>query len=383
MSEARRICTRCGDVAREGARICGRCGTRVAPDAATAAPPATAFLDTIHFPGMTEGEARQTRVRPALAVLFRVAVGPSADYYAPRFLKYEKAGRGAPGWHWPSFWLPSVWAFYRKLWLEGFLFALLPVAGAFAFAALAPRIDNVPVPWLVGAALAIWLLPGDHSRAPRQFAAVSPRPADGAAGGGEFRQRGAGRRASWEGAHRFRCPRRSSWAAARCCWPPALSSRACAAPTSSTKCARRSAPRWRACARCSSRSRTAGTRLQAIPRKLDVDALRLQAAAAFFDEVSFRPANGRLRLALGLVDPGIVRPVDPAGAGGRSDAAHPVDVHPDRHSRQIPAEGMPQRLGCAGALTCATRSRAMAAGRGEALPDDSSARFPSNPAADT
>ena len=40
-------------------------------------------------------------------------------------------------------------------------------------------------------------------------------------------------------------------------------------------------------------------RLQAIPRNLDVDALRLQAAAAFFDEVSFRPANGRLRLALG------------------------------------------------------------------------------------
>jgi len=40
-------------------------------------------------------------------------------------------------------------------------------------------------------------------------------------------------------------------------------------------------------------------RVRAIPLMLDVDALRLQAATAFFDEVSFRPANGRLRLGLG------------------------------------------------------------------------------------
>ena len=48
------------------------------------------FSTRFSFPDMTEGEARQPRVRPALAVLFRVAVGPSADYYAPRFLEYER-----------------------------------------------------------------------------------------------------------------------------------------------------------------------------------------------------------------------------------------------------------------------------------------------------
>ena len=38
---------------------------------------------------------------------------------------------------------------------------------------------------------------------------------------------------------------------------------------------------------------------RAVPVELDYDKLRVQAAAAFFDEVIFRPATGRLRLGLG------------------------------------------------------------------------------------
>jgi len=247
---------------------------------------------------MTEGEARQTRVRPALAVLFRIAVGPSADYYAPRFLKYEKTGRGAPGWHWPSFWLPSVWAFYRKLWVEGILFALLPVAGAFAFAALSPRIDNVPVPWLLAAALAIWLLPGvipallansllyhRVRKLVRRAEASSPSAAQAASD--------LGKRAPVSLSSAILLGGGAVLLAASLVEPGvrgayfehAVRAKVSAALASVRPLQQQVEENW--------------ARLRAIPRSLDVDSLRLQAAAAFFDEVSFRPANGRLRLALG------------------------------------------------------------------------------------
>ena len=44
-------------------------------------------------------------------------------------------------------------------------------------------------------------------------------------------------------------------------------------------------------------------RFRAIPRALDYDGMRVRAATAFFDEVRFRPANGRLRLGLGSAIP--------------------------------------------------------------------------------
>jgi len=47
--------------------------------------------DTIHWQ-----EGIETVVRPALAVLYRLAIGPHADRYAPRFLAFE-GGRGRPG----------------------------------------------------------------------------------------------------------------------------------------------------------------------------------------------------------------------------------------------------------------------------------------------
>ena len=75
--------------------------------------------DTVIMPWESETESRQKVVPPALAILFRVAIGPAADYYVPRFLRYEKAGKPRPGWHWPALLFPSVWAFYRRLWLPG------------------------------------------------------------------------------------------------------------------------------------------------------------------------------------------------------------------------------------------------------------------------
>jgi hypothetical protein len=257
----------------------------------------SAFLDTIHFPGMTAAEARETCVRPALAVHFRMAVGPAADYYAPRFLEYERTGHGAPGWHWPSFLFPSVWAFYRKLWFEGLLFALLPIAGAIAFGALAPRIGNAHLPWLAAAALAIWFLPGlipallansllyhrvrrlvqraeastgNAAQAASLLATRSPTSFLAALllGGGAIVLAGSliapGVRMAWL-EHQVRAKVTAALASVR---------------------------------PLQEQIEDGWNRFRAIPRKLDVETLRVGAAAAFLGEVSFRPANGRLRLGL-------------------------------------------------------------------------------------
>jgi hypothetical protein len=99
-------------------------------------------------------------VRPALFVLFRLATGPSADYYSQRFVAFERAGHGMAGWHWPALFVPAVWAFYRRLWLVGLIFALLPLAGAGAMAVLAPWLDDSTTLWIGCAALLTLVVPG-------------------------------------------------------------------------------------------------------------------------------------------------------------------------------------------------------------------------------
>jgi hypothetical protein len=134
----------------------------------SAAPPATAagavpdslLAASIRLPTHVAGGAPERVVRPALAVLFRIAVGPSADRYVKRFLAFERTGRGRPGWHWPSLLVPGMWAFYRRMWLTGVVFTLLPIAGALAFTAFDPVFDRADAVWVVSALLAVWILPG-------------------------------------------------------------------------------------------------------------------------------------------------------------------------------------------------------------------------------
>jgi uncharacterized protein DUF2628 len=117
------------------------------------------LLDSIVFPPYVRARQDERRVRPALAVLFRIAVGPHADYYARRFVGFERRGRGAPSWNWPAFALPPVWAFYRKLWGYGIACALLPLLGVLAFTSFEfPRGASV-LAWWACAALFCWLLP--------------------------------------------------------------------------------------------------------------------------------------------------------------------------------------------------------------------------------
>ena len=115
--------------------------------------------NTIILPGDHPAQ-RESVVRPALAVLYRIAIGPSADRYVKRFLAFERKGGGRPGWHWPSLLFPGVWAFYRRLWLLGIVFALLPVAGALAFSAVEPLFEQADVVWTLCAIAAVWILPG-------------------------------------------------------------------------------------------------------------------------------------------------------------------------------------------------------------------------------
>ena len=135
-------------------------GAHAVPDSAPTDLPDSLLAVSICLPPHVAGDAPERVVRPALAVLFRIAVGPSADRYVRRFLAFERTGRGRPGWHWPSLLVPGVWAFYRKLWLTGVVFALLPIAGALGFAALDPEFERADYVWVVSALLAVWILPG-------------------------------------------------------------------------------------------------------------------------------------------------------------------------------------------------------------------------------
>lgn len=132
---------------------------RAAPAAALSVAPVSAPADLFRLPDNVVGDPDERRVRPSLAVLYRLAVGPAADYYAPRFLRFEQAGHSKPGFHWAAMVFPPVWAFYRKLWISGIVYAAMPVAGALAVLALGERIEDWNVPWLIGAALLTWLLP--------------------------------------------------------------------------------------------------------------------------------------------------------------------------------------------------------------------------------
>src|SRR5881394_3384362 len=98
-------------------------------------------------------------VRPVLGILYRLALGERAEAWAPRFLRYERRGRAAIGWHWPAFFFPAVWAFYRRMWVAGGLMAALPFGLAALFAWIDPAMRESPMAWLASAVGVIWFLP--------------------------------------------------------------------------------------------------------------------------------------------------------------------------------------------------------------------------------
>src|SRR3989442_13445130 len=72
-------------------------------------------LDSIVFPWSLREGQDERRGGPALAALFRIAGGPNGDYFARRFIKYQRTRRTAPSSHWAAFVLPRACAIYREL----------------------------------------------------------------------------------------------------------------------------------------------------------------------------------------------------------------------------------------------------------------------------
>jgi hypothetical protein len=144
-----------------GADCCAACGAAVAwSSAADDDGVFLGFPDTVRLQPPAGEPDDEPIVRPSLAILYRMAVGPGADHYAPRFLEFERIGHSLPGWNWASLWAPSVWAFYRRLWVAGVAYAIWPLLAIAAFGLIEPHLGDSWALWLVGAALLIWLLPG-------------------------------------------------------------------------------------------------------------------------------------------------------------------------------------------------------------------------------
>ncbi len=318
------------------------CNPRQLPVALTPGGAVTLLDDTIQIPFSAVGNDAPV-VRPTLAVLFRLAIGPAADYYTPRFLKYERAGYGAPGWHWPALLFQCLWAFYRKLWLLGVFYALLTAAGAMTFASLAENVDDWSVPWLVCAVACVWLGPGIiaalvstpllYSRIRRLVKRAEEMSRDAAAAASMLAAR---RSTSWHGALLFGggalmlalgpvAPQmRSAYEEHAVRAKISESLRATLAPATGDRGAMVALRRHPACVR----------------RRIAGGVALVESAGRCRREPHQRPRAPGPR----SVDPRAMGQDHTVGAGDRLAAADSLDVHPDRHPQALPPEGVPRPM---------------------------------------
>ena len=301
-------------------------------------PGAVATHSTIRLPGDSPLRPRERVVRPALAVLFRIAIGPAADRYVRRFLAFERAGHTGPSWNWPSFLLPGVWAFYRKLWTIGLLFAMLPILGAFGFAALEPSFEQADLVWIACAIVAVWILPGvgpalfadsllyNHCR---YLIAQAERGAQGAT----------------DAVHWLSKRRPTSTAAALLAGGGAIVAMlAVVVP-----------PLYAAYVELNVRSQLSQAlaslqeleddieatwqSARLLPRQTDNPALRSHAAAVLIEDVHVNPRTGRVRLALGPAIPELAgKTILLAPARGETNHWHWMCVPVDIPARFLPKE---------------------------------------------
>ena len=69
-----------------------------------------------------------TKVEPAgdLDALYRAAVGPSkADFYAPKFLRFDEPAASKVSWNWPAFFVSFIWFLYRRMYGYWAIYCLL------------------------------------------------------------------------------------------------------------------------------------------------------------------------------------------------------------------------------------------------------------------
>ena len=298
---------------------------------------ASAFVDSIQLPRV-DGEPEDEKiVRPSLAILFRMAVGPGADYYAPRFLEYERVGRSFPSWNWAPLLAPAVWAIYRRLWLAGLAFIAWPLLAIAAFWVALPHLADINAIGLVGTAIVVWLIPS----------------VVGALLGNTLLYRRARRLVRTAEARTTQTDKAARWLSRRTVIAPVQ-----AAATTAVMVVALGAmlPNLQsAYADQVVRSRIAEmmAAIQPLQRQLEewfisrsptdapqIDMAEARAGRRVLRQGERQPHQRARAARAGPVDPGAVRALDPARSGDRPVATSPLDMHSGRHSCAIPAGGV-------------------------------------------
>jgi hypothetical protein len=113
-----------------------------------------AIGDTIRMPWSSAAADDERVVRPALAVLFRIALGRAADPTSRD--SCERTGRSIPAWHWPASFAPAVWAFLSQALAAGSAGHAAAHAGRDPVRGDRAALGADPVAWLACAALLVW-----------------------------------------------------------------------------------------------------------------------------------------------------------------------------------------------------------------------------------
>jgi Tfp pilus assembly major pilin PilA len=80
--------------------------------------------------------------------LYRAAVGKKkADFYAPKFMRFDQVGDSKRSWNWPAFWVPFFWFLYRRMYGSWAIYCLLipfalAIIGAIAIGLLGVGVGN-------------------------------------------------------------------------------------------------------------------------------------------------------------------------------------------------------------------------------------------------
>lgn len=112
-------CDKCGAKSISGSYFCSNCGGEI-----------TSGLNK------SNSELNNTE-------FYEVFLGQNnQDYYLKHFSNFDKNGKVGVTWHWPAFFITFYWLLYRKMWLNSFLYFILPYILALPLAIIAALIGD-------------------------------------------------------------------------------------------------------------------------------------------------------------------------------------------------------------------------------------------------